>query len=102
MPPVQLLQGIDGEVRTWLLILQLVDAEGGLTGDGEGQHLDPARERRDLIFALVRRPGRGDEPDLIEPSLFPTLLGQDQVALVDWIKGTAEDSDAHDHSPTWR
>ena len=76
-----------------------VDAEGGVAGGGQLQHLGALAERRDGVALLVGRPGRGDEPDLIQAPLLAGLLGQDEVPEVNRVEGAAEDADTHDRLP---
>src|SRR5438874_113300 len=80
--------------RSRPVFLQLLDAEGGLTGDGQRQHFDALRERRYMPIQLERRLKRRDEPDFIEVSLFATLLGHDEVTQMDGVERAAEDADS--------
>jgi hypothetical protein len=46
----------------------------------------------------VRRAGGDDEAHLVEPALFPALLGKDQVRDVDGVEGSAEYAQTHGRS----
>ena len=64
--------------------------------DGELDHLAPGFAGRDHGIEFVRRLSGGNEPDLVELALLPTLLGQHEMAVVNRVERTAVDAKSHE------
>src|SRR5436190_5864897 len=43
----------------------------------------------------MRRYGRGNQPDLIQAQRLAAALGQQQMAVVDWVEGAAVEAETH-------
>ena len=96
MSRLQFAERVHGITGASAFFFQLIDAKGGVAGNGQAEHLDALLETAERLFEFVGRPKGRDEPDLVERALFPALLGQDQMALVNGIEGAAEDAHTHD------
>jgi hypothetical protein len=81
------------------MFLDVAQAEQGLARDRELNHLGAAVKMGQIELLFVRRPSRGNEPDFIQPGLFAALFCDDEVTEMDWVEGSAKESDAHDVSP---
>ena len=90
-------QGVDGVAGAGAVFFHFVDAKGGLSADGQGEHLDAPFKGCQGLALLVRRAGRGYEQYLVQPSLIPALFGQDQMAEMNGIKGAAKNA----HAARW-
>jgi hypothetical protein len=75
--------------------------KGGVAGNGQLDHLDALAGGRQLMILLVRRHSGRQEPNRIEPTLFPAALGQQQVPEMDRIKRSSEDAESHCSSATY-
>src|SRR5262249_5196080 len=95
---LQDLQSVCHVARAIALLLHLIDAEGRIAGNSQGEHLDPLSKRRDGLLELVRRTRGRNEPDLFERGLLAALFRHGEMAEMDRIEGPAEDSDTHAHS----
>ena len=94
MTPLQLVESIDRVAGTGSLVLDVFNTEGRLAGERQLEHVNTLPQGSDGEVLLVRRSRRGHEPHLVELALFPALLGHDEMAEMDRIEGTAEDTDA--------
>jgi hypothetical protein len=61
-----------------------------LTLDGQGHHPDAMLRRRRMASLLERLFPRDQKADFGEGKLFQRRLGNDQVTVMDRIKGTAQ------------
>src|SRR5262249_11364506 len=92
-------EGIGRIARPRTVFFQLINPERRLSGDGEVGHLDADRQRGQGALLLVRRTGRRNEPDLVQPGLLPALLREDQVGQVNRVEGAAKYADSHYLTP---
>jgi len=47
------------------------------------------------VILLMRRNGSGGEPNGIQPALLAAALGQEQMAVVDWVETATVKSKTH-------
>jgi len=65
-----------------------------MLGASERDHGKPVRKRSEVLLQLVRGTTRGDEVDFVEVKTAVGGTGSGKMAVVDGIKGTAENRDA--------
>ena len=64
-----------------------------MLGTSERDHGKPVRKRSEVLLQLVRGTTRGDEVDFVEVKAAVGGTGSGKMAVVDGIKGTAENRD---------
>jgi hypothetical protein len=84
-------QGFNGVGKTFPPCLEVQDLEEGGFGRGNPRHFEAVLKGGHASLAFVGRQGRRNEIDVFEAEALPDLLGQAQVAIVDGIKGPAQD-----------
>jgi hypothetical protein len=75
-----------------------------MIGDCQLDHPRSVVTRGPELLDLMGRSRCGNEPDRVQPSLFPATFGQQKMAVMDRIEAAAENTDAHgtlthSHSP---
>src|SRR5581483_9842497 len=75
--------------------LDVRDPEPRVALDGQAQHRQPVRRRRDRALALPPRLAGRDVEHLVERERVERLLPQDQVPQVHGVERPAEDPDLH-------
>ena len=60
----------------------------------ERDHGEAVRERREMLLEFVRRAARRDEMDFVEVEAAVSSSRDGEMAVVDWVKGTAKQRDA--------
>jgi hypothetical protein len=73
---------------------QRADVQGFMSCHCQPKHLDAMPGWGGLLVQFVGRGSGGHEPDLIQPTLFPTGLGQQEMGEMDWVEGPPEDAQA--------
>jgi hypothetical protein len=63
-------------------------------GAGERSHGEPVRERRQVLFELVRRAARRNDMNLVKIEAPVGGAGHGEMAVVNRIEGTAEERNA--------
>jgi hypothetical protein len=89
-------QRFNGIARVSAIELSAIDTKMFVSRHGELEHFSPRLAGGNRLGQLMRRNARGNEPHLIEPALFETLFGHEQMPDVDGVECSAEDADAHD------
>ena len=91
--------GIDRVAVARSFVFDFLDTKDGIAGDGQLKHFNALVETCETLVALVRRPRRGQEPHLVEPTLFTALLGEHEMSEMDRIECAPENADSHGCSP---
>ncbi len=68
--------------------------EVGMFSASERNHSKAVGKRREVLLQLVRRPARGNEVEFVEIETPVGGAGDGKMAVVDWVKRTAENRDA--------
>jgi hypothetical protein len=63
-----------------------------LVSNSQANHLQPVMGRRDGLIWLVGRASRWHKEDAIQIQLVMCLHGSDEMAVMDWVKGTTQDA----------
>lgn len=64
-----------------------------MLGTRERGHREAVRKGSEVLFELVRRAARGDEMNFVEIEASVGGAGHGEVAVVNWVEGTAEQRD---------
>jgi hypothetical protein len=85
------LQGFNGVGKAFAPRLEVQDFEKGRFRGCNPRHFKPVLKGGHSPLPFVGREGCRDEIDVFEVEALPDLLGQAQVAVVNGIKGSAQD-----------
>src|ERR1035437_2039223 len=94
LAPSQFRQGVHRVRLAAALGFDIVNHKVGVVTNREGDHPQPVPFAGQLVNRLVRRRGRRDEPQLVEPQLFHGVLGDEKMAEVNRVKRPPEDPNA--------
>ena len=94
----QFLQGIHRVGQAGAVNLVAPDVEVGIRSYGQFHHLYPVAGFRQGLAFLEPGPPRRNEKNLVQLQANAALLGDEQVAQVDRVKGAAKYTCAHENS----